>query len=54
MSNFVHLDVVRIVRETAAAFLVLLDDDSQHWIPKSQVSDPDDYQFGDVTLQLFG
>ena len=46
-SNYVHLDVARVVKETEAALLVRLEDGSEHWLPKSQVADPEDYREGD-------
>jgi hypothetical protein len=45
-SRYVHLEVEKIVRETDAAFLLLIDGE-EYWIPKSQVADPDEYQAGD-------
>lgn len=46
-SDWVHLDVEEVVRETDAAFLLRIDG-SDHWIPKSQISDPEDYSAGDT------
>lgn len=53
-SRWVHLDVLEIKKETDNAYLIVLDDDdrSEHWIPKSQVSDPDDYAEGDEDLVM--
>lgn len=45
-SSWVHLDVERIVKETAAAFLLQLED-RQVWVPKSVVSDAENYEEGD-------
>lgn len=42
-----RLDVEKIVRETDAAFLLRLEEGDEVWVPKSQISDPDDYQQGD-------
>jgi len=50
-SQWVHLDVDEIVRETADAFLIRYRDD-EIWIPKSQVADAGDYQEGDENLTL--
>ena len=50
-SNWVHLDVDEILRETPAAFMVLIDDE-QIWLPKSQIADADDYEEGDVDLVI--
>lgn len=47
-SRWIHLDVELIAKETAAAFLLRLDDDTEHWIPKSQIADPEDYSEGDA------
>ncbi len=51
-SNWIHLEVKLIVRETPAAFLLRLDDDEEYWIPKSQVSDPEDYEEGDADCSM--
>lgn len=45
-SNWVHLDVDRIVAETDAAFLLLVDDE-EIWFPKSQIDSPESYEVGD-------
>ena len=47
MSNYVHLEVEKIVKETDSAFLLRLEDGEELWIPKSQIADPDDYTEGD-------
>lgn len=49
----VHLDVERIKKETEKAFLVTIDGED-YWLPKSQISDADDYCDGDqdVTLSI--
>ena len=46
-SRWVHLDVSEITRETDAAFLVVLEDGEEVWMPKSQIADADDYSQGD-------
>lgn len=53
-SKWIHLEDVTVVRETDRAFLLRLDDDSEHWIPKNQVSEPDTYEEGDegVTVSI--
>lgn len=51
-SNWVHLDVERIERETDAAFLLLLEGGELVWVPKSQVSEPGDYSAGDENLTV--
>ncbi len=52
-SNYVHLEDCEIKRETDLAFLVVYQDED-YWIPKSQVKNPDDYAQGDdgVTLSV--
>jgi hypothetical protein len=50
-SRWVHLDVDRIAKETEAAFLLVIDG-AEHWIPKSQVSDPENYEQGDEDLTI--
>lgn len=53
-SNYVHLDVQVIRRETDRAFNVVLQDGRIWWIPKSQVADAGEYEAGDrdVTLSV--
>lgn len=51
MSDYVHIDVKEIKRETENALLVELEDDTI-WIPKSQISDVEDYEEGDKDLTL--
>jgi hypothetical protein len=46
--EWVHLDFRLIKKETADAFLVILEDGEEEWIPRSQVSDPEDYAEGDT------
>ena len=46
-SSWVHLNVAKILKETDAAFLLKLEAGETAWIPKSQISDPDDYCEGD-------
>jgi len=46
MSRYIHVEVDRIIRETDKAFLVEIDGE-EHWLPKSQVADADDYDAGD-------
>lgn len=50
-SSWVHVEVERIVRETDLAFLCLIDGE-EYWLPKSQVSDPDDYEEGDENCEM--
>lgn len=52
-SGYVHLDPCNIVAVTDAAILVLYEG-KKHWLPKSQVSDPDVFEAGDedVTVSI--
>ncbi len=50
-SNWVHVDVDEIIRETEKAFLVRIDGD-EVWLPKSQLSDADDYEQGDTDCTM--
>ena len=51
-SNWVHLEVAKIERETEAAYLLTLEDGEQVWIPKSQISDPDELKAVDEDLTV--
>ena len=46
-SDYVHLEVVKILHETDAAFLLLLEGGEEVWIPKSHVADAERYSAGD-------
>lgn len=46
--DWVHLDVAEIRSETEKAFLLVLEDGELLWMPKSQISDVDDYSVGDT------
>jgi hypothetical protein len=52
-SQWVHLDVDRIKKITDKAMLVELDGDD-HWLPLSQVSEPETFEEGDedVTVSI--
>lgn len=50
-SNWIHLDVERIAAETDNAFLCVVDGD-EHWIPKSQIADPETYSDGDENCTI--
>jgi hypothetical protein len=41
--KWVNIDFKIIRLETADSFNIRLEDGSKHWIPKSQVFNPDDY-----------
>ncbi len=46
-SNWFNLEFDEILAETDKAFLLLLPDGEEVWIPLSQVADAGDYQEGD-------
>lgn len=52
-SNWVHLDVELVKRETDGAFLCVIDGD-EVWLPKSQIDDPGRLAEGDegVTVSV--
>lgn len=52
-SGYVHLEDCRVVHETEDAFLIEYEGE-EHWIPRSQVADPDTYESGDegVTISV--
>lgn len=50
-SNYVHVQVERIVKETDKALLCLIDGE-EIWIPTSQIADSDDYREGDEDCEI--
>lgn len=50
-SNWVHIHVDEILRETDKALLCRIDEE-ELWIPLSQIADPDEYSAGDEDLTL--
>jgi len=50
-SGYTHVEVERVVSETANAFLLSIDG-FEHWIPKSQIADPDTYERGDENVMV--
>jgi hypothetical protein len=50
-SNWTHLEVELIVRETECAFLCRIDG-QEHWIPRSVVDDADRYEEGDADVTI--
>lgn len=50
-SNYVHLSVEEVVKETDKALLVRIDGEDV-WIPLSQIADADDYEPGDTDITL--
>jgi len=50
MSETIEMSVV-VIRETPKAFLV--DDGEEHWIPKSQITDAEEYGEGEeATIEV--
>lgn len=47
-SRYIHLEDVSVVKETEKAFLLRLDDDTEHWIPKNQIADWEDLEEGET------
>lgn len=52
-SNWVHLDVTAVLRETDKALLLEVGD-MEAWVPKSHIADADQYEAGDrdVTVSV--
>lgn len=50
-SNYVHIHVDEILRQTDKAYLCLINGE-EVWIPKSQIADAADYDDGDKDLTL--
>jgi hypothetical protein len=50
-SNYVHVNVDKVLRETEKAFLVLVDGE-EVWLPHSQIADWDDYEAGDENVTM--
>lgn len=52
-SNWIHVDVNRIEAGTDKAFLLDIEElDEMLWVPKSVISDPDDYVVGQVNCTV--
>ena len=52
-SNYVHIEVTKILVETEKAFqLEIVGCEKNVWMPKSQIADPDDYDEGDVDVMM--
>lgn len=54
-SNWVHLEVAKIVRETDSAFFLELGGEragEEQWLPKSQIHASEDYEVGDEDLTI--
>lgn len=52
-SNYVHITVKEILKETAKALLCVIgDDDDEVWIPLSQIADSDEYSEGDKGVSM--
>ena len=50
-SDYYHLDVDKILKETESAFLFKIGDE-QMWFPKSQIADPGDYSVDDENCTM--
>ncbi len=50
-SRWVHIDVDEIRRETEKAFLIVIEDE-EYWLPKSQIADADNYNQGDTDCTM--
>ena len=50
-SGYIHVEVEKVVLEIPKYFLLLIDG-SEHWIPKSQIADPDTYERGDENVTV--
>lgn len=47
-SNYVHLNVANILKETDKAFELRLTNKDRIWVPKSVIADAENYEEGDV------
>lgn len=50
-SNYVHVEVDVVEKETENAFLFVIDGE-EFWVPKSQVADADSYAEGDKNASV--
>ncbi len=50
--DWVHLDVSEVLHETDKALCVRLEDGEEIWLPKSQISDPENYAAGDQNCTI--
>lgn len=50
--EYVHLEVELITKATGKAFLLVLEDGEQVWMPFSQIADVDDYAEGDEDVTI--
>lgn len=50
-TNWVHLDDCDVLAVTEAAVLVRFDG-GEHWLPKSQLDEPDRYEKGDKGITV--
>lgn len=50
-SRWIHLEGVTVKKVTDKAMLLAFDDE-EHWIPISQISDPNDYEEGDEDVSI--
>lgn len=52
MPDWCYLEVREILKVTEKAFLVMLEDGNEVWIPHSQLSDSDAFEVGDVNIEM--
>ncbi len=51
-SGWVHITAEVIVRITEKAMLIRIDEDSEVWLPLSQIADSDGYEKGDEDIDI--
>ena len=52
-SNWTHIDVAEILRETDDAFLLRLKKDKEdYWVPRSVIADPGNYSENDTNCTV--
>lgn len=51
MGLYIHIDVELIKKETPKTFLVVIDGE-EYWLPKSQITDWEDYEEGDKNCSM--
>jgi len=51
MTKYVHLEGCRVIRDTEKAILIEYNGE-QHWLPRSVVSNGDNYEQGDKDLTI--
>jgi hypothetical protein len=51
-SGYVHVKVKEIREDTLRAFLLVLENYGEVWVPKSLMADPDHYNVGDRDCEI--